>query len=192
MVSSVQHNMGPTRFLSAACSVRNSNNSYHGRIKLDLHADTNVLGRNCVILTYTGKDCEVSPYSDEYNSTQHVPVVSRATSWNFSHFGETFVLIFNKASCMGEMLDHTLVNPNQILHHRINVQDNPCIQNPMVITFPEEDVTVPLYMSVTIDCADTSSTTQQQLYDCLRIVLTSPHDWYTRSIRFPKGLHSDR
>ena len=66
VVSSVRRKMGPTRCLSAARSVRSNDNDYPGRIELDSHADTIVLGRNCVILTYTVKEYEVSPYSDKH------------------------------------------------------------------------------------------------------------------------------
>ena len=60
----------------------------------------------------------------------------------------------------------------------------------MDITFPQENVTIPLYMSGTISCSDTSSPTQQQLDYCPRLVLTSPHDWDPHSFRFPKGPYS--
>ena len=132
--SSVRRKMGPTRCLSAACLVCNSNNANHGRIELDSHADKTVLGRNCVILTSTGKECEVSLYSDEYELIQHVKVVTGATAWNYPHSSEKFILVFNEALCMGEKLDHKLVNPNQILHHHIKVKENPHTQDKMGIT----------------------------------------------------------
>ena len=47
----------------------------YGRIELDTHADTKVLGSNCVVLSYTGKECEVSPYSSQYKAVRNVPVV---------------------------------------------------------------------------------------------------------------------
>ena len=76
VVSSVWQKMGPTRCLPSSHSGRNRKNEYHGRIELDSHPDTTALDRNCVILTYTGKECEVSPYSGEYYSIQHVSVVT--------------------------------------------------------------------------------------------------------------------
>ena len=88
VVFSVQRKMGQNRCLSASRKVCNSSNLYHGRIELESHADTTVLGSNCVILKYTGKECEVSPYSDEYKSMHHVPVVTGATSWTFPHSGK--------------------------------------------------------------------------------------------------------
>ena len=80
VVSSVRRKMRPTRYLSSYRSVLNSKKSYHGRIYLDSHADTTVLGCNYVIITYKGKEYEVSPYSGEYDSIQYVPVVTRATA----------------------------------------------------------------------------------------------------------------
>ena len=80
----------------------------------------------------------MSTYSDKYKSIQHVPVVTRAIEWACQHSSETIILVFNEALCMEDKLDHTLVNPNQMRHHRIDVQDNPCMQNPMGITCPED------------------------------------------------------
>ena len=91
---------------------------------------------------------------------------------------------------MGEKYDNTLVNPNQMRHHCINVQDNSCMHNPMGIACPQEDVTFPLYISGRIFCSDTLSPTQQPLECCPWIVLTSQHDWDPHHVRFPKGSHS--
>ena len=90
---------------------------------------------------------------------------------------------------MGEKSDHTLVKPNQMHHHCINIQDNPCMHKPVGITLPQEDINISLYMAGTIVCDGTSSPTQQQLEDCSRIIFTSQHDWDPHSVRFPKGLH---
>ncbi len=48
--------------------------SIYSRMELDLHADTVVLGRNCVVLSYTGRECDVSPYSDAYQASKGVPM----------------------------------------------------------------------------------------------------------------------
>ena len=172
--------MGPTRWLD---------NEYHGSKELDSQADTTVLGHNCVILTYTGKGCKVSPYSDDYELIQYVSVVTGATVWNCPHSIEKFILLFNEALWMEDKLDHTLVNPKQMCHHRIDVQDNPCMKNPMGITCPEEDVTIPLYMSGPIVCADTSSPTQKKWDYFPWIVLKYTHGWDPHSVCFSKRSH---
>ena len=66
----------------------------HGRIELDTHADTTVLGSNCVVLLYMGKECEVSPYSSEYKAVQNVPVVTGATVWMNPMDGTAYLLVF--------------------------------------------------------------------------------------------------
>ena len=51
------------------CSISSGNegldNSVIGNIELDTHADTIVAGANCCIMSYTGRICDVLPYSDE-------------------------------------------------------------------------------------------------------------------------------
>ena len=61
----------------------------------------------------------------------------------------------------------------------------------MFITCHEDEVMISLYMSGKIVCADNSSPTQQQLDNCMWIVLTSPYDWNHHFVCFPKGSHSE-
>ena len=173
VVSSIRRKTGPMRCLSESHSVCNSTNKYHGGIELDSHSDTTILSINCVILTYRGKECDMLSYSKKYEYIQHIPVVTGVTAWTFPHSRETFILVFNKSLWMGKKLDHTLVIPNQIHQHRIDVQDNPCMHKPMGIAFLHDDVTIPLYMDDTIVFNDTSSPTQQHLGYCTQIILTS-------------------
>ena len=69
----------------------------HGHIELDTHADTTVLGSNCVVLSYTGKECEVSPYSSEYKAVWNIPVVTGATVWTNPTDGTAYLLVFHEA-----------------------------------------------------------------------------------------------
>ena len=57
----------------------------------------------------------------------------------------------------------------------------------MVITCPQDDVTISLYMSGNIFVLTLNNQQKKQLEDCPRIVLTSQNDWYPHSIRFPTG-----
>jgi hypothetical protein len=45
-------------------------------VEMDSHADTAVLGSNCVILNHTNQECDVSPYTDSYESIKGVPIVT--------------------------------------------------------------------------------------------------------------------
>ena len=52
-----------------------------GKVELDSHTDTIVTGSNCVFMHYTGRECDVSPYTQEYKPIQDVPIVQAATVW---------------------------------------------------------------------------------------------------------------
>ena len=133
----------------------------HGRIELDTHADTTVLGSNCVVLSYMGEECEVSPYSSQYEVVQNVPVVTGATVWTNAADGTAYLLIFHESLWMGDKLDHTLVNPNQLRAYGVSVQDNPFDAKPLSIT--TDDVSVELYSEGTIICGDTWTPTESKL-----------------------------
>ena len=116
----------------------------HGRIKLDSHADTVVLGSNCLVLHHTGKICEVSPYTDEYDAITDIPVVQGATLWMDLHTNEEYILIFNEALWMGDTLAHSLINSNQLCAFGVLVLDNPYHTDPTGITPPPHDLEIPL------------------------------------------------
>lgn len=66
-----------------------------GNLEFDSHADTIVFGRNCVVLNYTGRVCNVSPFTDSYKSLDDVEIVTAATAWQSPVTGEVFILVFN-------------------------------------------------------------------------------------------------
>ena len=51
----------------------------YGRCELDTRADTTVAESNCVVLQYTGKEFDVTMYSDSYEPIQNIPIVHAAT-----------------------------------------------------------------------------------------------------------------
>ena len=110
---------------------------WHGCTELDSHADTVVAGRNTLVLSYTDRVCEVSPYLDEYEPMKNVPIVSAATGCT-SYTGESYILILNEALYMPK-LNHTLLNPNQLRHNGIEVQDNLFALVPMAIASSKDD-----------------------------------------------------
>jgi hypothetical protein len=67
--------------------------SVYGTLEMDTHADICVLGPNFIILHYTGRECDVSPYSVEYESAKAVPIVSGATDWTDEGTGLTYIIL---------------------------------------------------------------------------------------------------
>ena len=163
--------------------------SVHGRVEMDFHADTTVLGSNCVVLAYTGKECEVSPYADEYDAIRNIPVVMGATVWTNSQDGVPILLVFNEALRMGDRLHHTLINRNQLLSYRVDVQDNPFTKEDLAII--TDNYIIQLDTQGTTIFCDTISPTEVELQQLPRVVLTSAINWDPQKVQFPSH-NSDR
>ena len=84
-----------------------------------------VLGSIAIKAHYTNCECDLSPYADSHEPKRNVPIVIGAMAVTSSNTGMTYILIFNKEIWMGKLLDHLLINPNQIRFHGVHVQDNP-------------------------------------------------------------------
>ena len=104
-----------------------------GKIEMDSHADTTVAGANCCILSYTGKECDVSPYQEDYDAIKNIPIVTAATAWQSQHTGQVYILVLHEALWMGNNMSQTLINPNQMRHFGTVVQDDPTSASPLHI-----------------------------------------------------------
>ena len=50
-----------------------------------------------IVLSYAGKECEVSPYSSEYEAVWNIPVVTAATVWMNPMDGTAYLLVFHES-----------------------------------------------------------------------------------------------
>ena len=158
---------------------------FDGRVELDTHADTFVAGRNCLLMGYSERVCDVIPFSDEYEAKHGVPIVKVATGYTNSN-GIRYILIFNEALWIPE-LENSLCNPNQLRDYGIEVQDNPYAREPMFIRKDDEDekFVVCLKSSGTNIFMDTWTPTDSDLSEYPHIVLTSSEPWNPYLVRFP-------
>ena len=164
--------------------------SYHGRCELDTHADTIVAGKNCVVLHYTGKVCDVEPYRDDYESMKNIAIASVATAWQSPVTGQCYILVLNEALWMGDTLPHTLINPNQLRHFGVYVQDDPTSSRPLSVITADTSFALEMSCSGTIVGFTTRTPTQQELQSCPHIVLSSDQPWNPASVRFQSNSHS--
>ena len=160
------------------------------RIEIDNHADTCVLGKNFVVLEYTGRECDVTPYSDSYESVRDVPIVTGATAWTCQETSETFILVINEALHMPESVNDTLLNPNQLRAFGCIVQDNPYIGAPLYISDAEGVLAIPLTSQGTTIFAGTRTPTESELDECKHVHLTSANQWTPSSVQFPDAQWS--
>ncbi len=164
-------------------------NVIYGRNELDSHADTIVLGKNSVILQYTGRECDVAPYSDSYEPMRNVPIVTGATAITNTKTGETTILVFNEAIWMGNQLDHSLLNPNQLRHHGIVVQDNPYDDKSLQLLSHDDEITIPMHADGTTIYFASWTPTDFELSHSRHVHLTSNAPWNPRDVQFPITAH---
>ena len=108
-----------------------------------------VFRHSFILLSEIGRQCDVSPYTDEYEAIKNVPIVLAATAWTSLELSETFIIILSEEVCMNTTMEHTLFNPNQLQHFGFTVQDNPYSSSPLYIESPDRDFVLPLMVEGT-------------------------------------------
>ena len=86
---------------------------------------------------------------------------------------------------MGELLDHSLINPNQLCSHKVDVQDNPFGSVAMHIPSDNDDFVHPMQADGTTIFFDSRTPTNNELDNCPHIVLSSSNEWNPRDVQFP-------
>ena len=71
---------GCRRISSSARKVQTNAITY-GKCEMDSHANTIVAGRNCVVLNYVGKECDVHAFSDSHDAIQKNSLAPVGTAW---------------------------------------------------------------------------------------------------------------
>jgi hypothetical protein len=159
-------------------------------MEADTHADTTVAGKNCVAMNFTERSCGVQPYSDEYEPTPDVPIVTAATGFT-SKNGINYILVFPEALCMPN-LDHSLFNPNQLRHFGTVVQDDPCDAAPMCVKSADNTFTACLDSVGTDIFLKTWAPSDADLRMHPHLVLSSSAQWSPKLVRFPGTSHLEQ
>jgi len=118
-----------------------------------------------------------------------IPIVQAATGYTAPD-GSQYILVFNKAIYMPNM-DHLLLNPNQLRHYGVDVEDNPYCGRQMMIRKTDldgdEDFVAILKSQGTVIFMDTWTPTDEDLNELSHIVLTFSKEWETHSVEFPSA-----
>ena len=67
---------------------------------------------------------------------------------------------------MNTTMEHTLVNPIQLRHFGVTVQDNPYSNSPLYIEYPDCDFVLPLIVEGMNILAHTRTTNGEELATC--------------------------
>ena len=81
-------------------------------------------------------------------------------------------------------------NPNQLLHHHTNVQDNPFCGEPMHIEIPEGNLVACLQIEGTCIFLDTLTTSNCEMDTLPHVVLMSQYPWVPKNFKLPKFADS--
>ena len=73
---------------------------------------------------------------------------------------------------MGDVLDHSLINPNQLRSYGIDVQDNPFGDTAMHIASDEDDFAHPMTADGTTIFFDSRTPSNHELETCPHIILS--------------------
>jgi hypothetical protein len=113
--------------------------------------------------------------------------VQAAPAYDNRDTGETTILILKEAIWMGDQMEHTLLNPNQLQAYGITVQDNPFDPAPISISPENNEFTLPLNSKGTVLGVATRTPTDQELQTCPHVVLSSEHEWDPQNVWFPRA-----
>ena len=105
IITKVKANDPTSRIIGATNTIK------HVIIDIDTHSDTIVFGQSFILLSETGRECDVSPYTDEYEEIKNFPIVLTETAQTLLELAETFIIIFHEGLWMNNTMEHTLVNP---------------------------------------------------------------------------------
>ena len=127
-------------------------------------------------MSFTGRECEVSPYADSYESIKKVPIVTGATGYTSPISGKRLILIFNEALWLVDQMQHTLLNPNQLRSFGMLVKEEPFASDkPICIESENGDAVLPLKTEGTVIYLDSWTLTDKDLSQFPHIIFTSPH-----------------
>ena len=143
--------------------------------EMDSHADTCCLGKNFLPIYFTGKVCDVTPFLDSLPRQGDVEICSGATAYEDA-YGNTIILIINEALWMGNLMEHSLLNPYQIRAFGVQVCDDPT-DNQRFFGIQASGADVAFKMQGSTCMFKTRTPTEWELKNCPHVELTSDIEW---------------
>ena len=147
-----------------------------GENESDTNADIYCLGTNFISLSYTNRIADVYPYDSSYEPMTNVPIVLGGTAYDNSD-GNTYILVFHEALYYGKKLGHSLINPNQIRHNRLEFWDNPYDREHNICIEAADNIIILLRFEGTKLSFKTRVPSRKELSTCVHIDMTDTREW---------------
>ena len=138
-------------FIAVAAGVeemQDDGNGEQSRTELDSHANMPVVGKNATILSDTGRSCDVSAFTPDYEPMK-VPIVDAAVQYECPYNGTTHILVIRNCLHVPTM-SNNLIPPFIMREAGIEINERPKIhsENPGVedhsIYFADSDFRITL------------------------------------------------
>jgi hypothetical protein len=148
------------------------------RSEIDNHADTTCFGSNFTAISFTGEHCEVSPFSEQYNTLTNIPVATAATAWDNPNTGERTILLFHQGLWFGNSLTNSLINLNQCRMHGIDLCDDPFDPHRTIGMWdPTTEINIPMDFAQSFVYLTTRAPTMDEIRTLPSIEMTSDAPW---------------
>ena len=129
-------------------------------------------------------------FSDDCTVIKNVPLARVATAWQSPDTAQTYILVINEALWMGDTMDMSLINPNQLRNYGIHIQDDPTSNRPLSLITANTEFAMNLNREGTIISFNSRTPTQQELESCPHIILSSEQCWDPHTAHFSPNPHS--
>ena len=156
---------------------------------MDSHADTIVAEKNCVVLNYTGKECDVSTFSDNCGTIENAHLSRVATVWQSRDTAQTYTLVMNEALWICDSIESTLIDRNQLRHYGMHIQDDPSSTIPLPMISEDTEFAMALEREGTIVYTNTHTPTQKELQTYPHIVISFENSWNPMKVHFDENCH---
>ena len=77
---------------------------------------------------------------------------------------------------MGNHMDHSLINNNQLRYYGIKVQDNPMLDTALSIITEDNELCMEPAMAGSVVYAETFTPSEKELHQCPHIILSLSHE----------------
>ena len=163
------------------------------RCELDTRADTCCAGINCRPIFFTGQQCEVHGFHDDFTPVSDVPIATVATTWSDPFTGRGYILIIHESLYFGSIMSHSLINPNQLRHYGVPVHDNPYDHDPqqaMGIEIGDDDL-LPFQSQGSTIFFLSRYPSDEELETYPHVVVTCDTPWDPHGLIMPGGMEEN-
>lgn len=151
----------------------------HGKTELDSHANMCVVGKNCLIISRSGRVVDVGTFAEEAGSLNEVPLVDAMIAYECRKTGKVYLLILRNALYV-ESMDDNLISPFILREAGLIVNEKAkqhCLPGELTdddhtIQDPESGMRIVMEIRSTFSVFDTRIPSEEDIEDGIAVIIT--------------------